>query len=364
MTARVDGLLERCGEAMALAEAGAVVTERHLRIGGRPVLVRAVGEVAEALRSPLAHLEVEADGADPAMTIHAWAAPGADPLLDVDRTGLPAADQLRFAELGADASLMVWPVEGLVQGFRRGSRPGGGDEAFWWVPGIDHLPLFELAMPFRPIAHWWSESIGLLMVHAAAVGNPEHGAVLLGGVSGSGKSTTSLWALTSEALSFVGDDYVLVDPEAGEVFSLYSTAKIHEPDQARVPHVRAEVVGRQEEDKLVAFLHDQYADRIVERLPITALVLPRVGGDGPRFTAVGPGEALRRLAPSTVLQFQGSEPTRALAALRRLVQSTPAFDLALGEDPSATPAAIESFLADRPRTAAGRGWAGPGTGRS
>ena len=344
-----DELLGRCAEAMAQAEAGAVVTERHLRIGGRPVVLRAVGEVAHALRSPLAHLEVEPSEAVPALTIHAWAAPGADPLIDVDRAALPAVDQLRFAELGADACLMAWPVEGLVQGFRRRTAPGGGDEAFWWVPGLDHLPIFELAMPFRPVFHWWSESVGLQMVHAAAVGTPERGAVLLGGVSGSGKSTTSLWALTSEALVFLGDDYVLVDPDGPEVFSLYTTAKLHEPDQARVPHVRAEVVGRQEEDKLVAFLHEPYGDRIVERLPIAALLLPRVGGDGPRFTPVGAGEAFRRLAPSTVLQFQGAEPARALTAIRRLVQAVPAFDLALGHDPAATPAAIEAFLAvERP----------------
>ena len=339
-----EELLDRCRAAMARAEAGGEVTVRHLRIGGRAVVLRAVGEVADALRAPLAHLEVEPPGTTPLLTIHAWAAPGADPLVDLDRRAFPTTDQLRFAALGDESCLMVWPEEGLVQGFRRGTAPGGGDEAFWWVPGLDRLPIFELAMPFRPIAHWWSESIGLQMVHAAAVGTEEHGAVLLGGVSGSGKSTTSLWALTSETLRFLGDDYVLVDPDAPEVFSLYTTAKIHEPDQARVPHVQAELVGRPEEDKLVAFLHGPYRDRIVERLPVTALLLPRVGGDGPRFTAVGAGEALRRLAPSTVLQFQGSEPGRALAAVRRLVQSVPAFDLALGDDPAATPAAIEAFL--------------------
>jgi hypothetical protein len=344
----VAELLERCRAAVAAAEAGDELVERHLRIGGRPVLLRAVGEVAAALRSPLAHLEVEPPMTAPELTIHAWAAPGADPLLDLDRTGLPATDQLRFAELGADACLMAWPAEGLVQGFERGTAPGGGDEAFWWVPGLGHLPIFELAMPFRPIFHWWSEAIGLQMVHAAAVGTPEHGAVLRGGASGSGKSTTSLWALTSETLVFLGDDYVLVDPGGPEVFSLYTTAKVHEPDQGRVPHIRAEVVGRQEDDKLVAFLHEPFADRIVERLPVSALVLPHVGGDGPRFTPVDAGEAFRRLAPSTVLQFQGSEPGRAMAALRRLVQSVPAFDLALGDDPAASPAAIEDLLAVRP----------------
>ena len=93
------------------------------------------------------------------------------------------------------------------------------------------------------------------MVHAGAVGTMAGGRCLLGGVSGSGKSTTSLFALTSPDLRFLGDDYVLVDgADRPEVFSIYSTAKIHEPDQARVPHIHAQVVGRQEEDKLVAFL--------------------------------------------------------------------------------------------------------------
>ena len=345
----VGELLDHCRRARDRAEAvasGVGVTERHLRIGGHPVLLRAVGGTADPLRSPLAHLEVADPAPTPSLTIHAWAGPGVEALLDLPRDRLPAGDQLRVADPDGDSCLMAWPEHGLVQGFGR-STTGHGHEAFWWVPGVDDLPLFELAMPFRPIAHWWGAAVGLQMVHAAAVGTVEQGAVLLGGVSGSGKSTTALWALTSDRLRFLGDDYVLVDPEQPEVFSLYTTAKIHEPDRARVPHVRAEVVGRQEDDKLVAFLHRSHGDRLVERLPVTALLLPRVGGDGPAFTAVGAGEALRRLAPSTVLQFQGGEPGQALAALRRLVQSVPAFDVALGHDPAATPAAIEGFLASR-----------------
>jgi hypothetical protein len=342
-----EELLDRCRAHMAEAEARQGVTERHLRLGGRPVLLRAVGEVADALRAPLVHLEVDAPDGPPALTIHAWASEGAAPLIDLDRSAYVDADKLRFADMGEDACTMAWPDEGLVQGFQRGTAEGGGDEAFWWVPDVATTPLFELAMPFRPIAHWWSESIGLQMVHAAGVGTTEHGGVLLGGVSGSGKSTTALWALTSPTLRFLGDDYVLVDPDGLEAFSLYSTAKIHEPDQPKVPHIRAEVVGRQEEDKLVAFLDGPYGDRLIERLPITAILLPRVGGGGPEITPVSAALALRRLAPSTVLQFHGADPARVLAAVGRLCRAVPCFDFPLGDDPAATPASIEAFLASR-----------------
>jgi hypothetical protein len=245
---------------------------------------------------------------------------------------------------------MAWPDEGLVEGFERGD---GGDAAWWWVPRVERVPLAELAMPFRPIIHWWSESIGLQMVHAAAVGTLEHGGVLLGGASGSGKSTTALWALRSPDLRFLGDDYVLVDPDAAgspEAYSLYTTAKIHEPDQHRVPHISAEVVGRQPADKLIAFLHGPHGDRIVERLPLRALLLPRVTPEGPSITPVTAATALRRLGPSTVLQFPGADPGRVLATLARLVQRLPAFDFALGPDPAATPAAIEELLATTGRT--------------
>lgn len=351
---QTDELLDRCRAGFAAAAARAPVTDRRLRLGGRPVLLRAVGAVADRLAPPLAHLEETGmPGPErPVLTIHAWASDGAERLLSFDRgDAAGAGNEVRYADLTDDRCAMAWPEERLVEGFARGPRgQGTGDEAWWWVPDVDTVPLAELAMPFRPIVHWWSESIGLQMVHAACVGTQEHGAVLLAGVSGSGKSTTALWALRSPTLRFLGDDYVLVDPGAPgspEAFSLYTTAKIHEPDQSRVPHIRAEVVGRPQADKLIAFLHGPYGDRIVERLALRAILLPRVSPDGPVIAPVDAAAALRRLAPSTVLQFPGADPGRVLSALARLVRRTPGFDFALGPDPAATPAVIEAFLASR-----------------
>lgn len=338
-----DALIERCREGYAAAAAQAPVTERTYRIGGRLVAVRAVGAVADRLRRPLGHLETSAAGT-PDLTIHAWASDGAAALLDFGEAEPDGVERVRYADLDERRSAMAWPSERLLEAFERGAPHGA---AWWWVPDVDSVPLSELAMPFRPIIHWWSESIGLQMVHAAAVGTRDRGAVLLGGPSGSGKSTTALWALRSTRLDILGDDYVLVDPEAAdapEVFSLYTTAKIHEPDRHRVPHIHAEVVGRQEGDKLVAHLLEPYRDRIVERLPLRAILLPRVTPNGPTLTPTTAAAAVRRLAPSTVLQFPGVDHQRVLAAVVRIVGRVPCYDFALGPDPAATTPAIEQLL--------------------
>lgn len=348
-----DELSARARADLEARAVGEPVVDVGLRIGGRTVRIRTVGEsLARVLLAPIGHLATGEPPAEPALTVSCWSSPGTSGLADFLPAPGATAERVRYAALEDDRCVMAWPAERLVQGYSRGDD---GDEAWWWVPDVDGVSIAELAMPFRPLLHWWAERSGLLMVHAAAVGTTQHGAVLLAGVSGSGKSTTSLWALRSPTLRFLGDDYVLVDPgPPARVFSLYTTAKIHEPDQGRVPHVRAEVVGRQEDDKLVAFLGRRFADRIIEQLPLAAILLPRLTDAGPRITSVGPAEALRRLAPSTLLQFPGAQPQRSLAALGALTRAVPARDFALGPDPAATPACIEAFLAATGAVGGGR----------
>ncbi len=338
-----SSLLDETRRRFADAAERVDVVERWLQLGGRPVLVRAAGrELSDRLLPPLDHLATPPPGTPPALTVSCWDAvsTGTEPL------GLPTAghDRPRYVDLHTDRCLMAWPAERLLMAYQRSPTSA---EAWWWVADTKVVPMFELAMPFRPILHWWSEAVGLLMVHAGAVGTPDGGAVLLGGVSGSGKSTTALWSLRSPHLRFLGDDYVLVAPSgSAEVFSIYTTAKVHEPDQHRVPHVRTEVVGQPEEDKLVAFLARQYPDRVIERLPLRAVLLPRVTSEGPSTVPIGASQALRRLGPSTVLQFPAPDPQRLLGGLARLVRSVPCFDFPLGPEPAATPEVIEGLLAE------------------
>ncbi len=342
---RTDELIERGGAAFAAVADRAPVTEVRLRLADRPVLLVVVGDLVGPLTAPFAHL-VDPDGTDePELVVRAWSGPGAG-LVDPGLT--PDADDARYADLADDRCAMFWPEHSLVQTYRRSPGPGAPDEALWWVEDPARVGIAEVSMPLRPLIHWWSEAHGLQMVHAACVGSAEEG-VLLGGVSGSGKSTTALWALTDPELRYLGDDYVLVDPAAADrpvAWSLYTTAKVHEPDRGRVPHIDPVVVGRPQQDKLVAFLHGPYGDRIVDRLPLRALLLPRVTAEGPpTITPTASAAALRRLGPSTVLQFPGADPGAVLARLAGLVRRLPSYDFALGNDPAATPAALRSFLA-------------------
>src|SRR5262249_11008520 len=126
----------------------------------------------------------------------------------------------------------------------------------YWTPTPAPLPDWVKASPLRCLLHWWAQSRGCQLVHAAAVGD-ERGAVLITGKSGIGKSTTAL-ACLEQGLSYLGDDLVLLqlDP-APWVHSLYATAKVHRHQLARLPRLAAlEGGGGSTPDgKAVLFLH-------------------------------------------------------------------------------------------------------------
>ena len=60
----------------------------------------------------------------------------------------------------------------------------------WWTQDFAQLPLYERAAPFLLLFHWWHSlrREGSFLLHAAAIGTKNGGALLLAGRSGSGKS--------------------------------------------------------------------------------------------------------------------------------------------------------------------------------
>ena len=74
--------------------------------------------------------------------------------------------------------------------------------ALYWVRRASDLPFWEIASPFRILFHWWAQSWGGQVAHAAAVGVNGRG-VLLAGKSGSGKSTAAL-ACLRQGMDFRG----------------------------------------------------------------------------------------------------------------------------------------------------------------
>jgi hypothetical protein len=343
-----DALLEAARDGFTAAAARVAVVARRLRVAGHLVVVEVAGtELAAQMLPSIEHLDAgpAADDEPPSLRISVWSSS------ESGVAAVPMPDsleqQVRYVDLSEQRCVMAWPGDDLLMAYDRPEAEDGPGpaRAWWWVPDHTSAPMSELALPFRPIFHWWGPTHGLQMVHAAAIGRSPEGAVLLGGASGSGKSTTSLWSLSSDTLQFLGDDYVLVEM-GGEptVWSLYSTAKVHEPDQARVPHVRAQTLGGEATDKLVVFVGAQFPDRLVVSLPLRAVVLPRVSADGPALQPLTPVAALRRLGPSTVVQFPSARPEGTLRSLAQLVQRLPCFDLATGPDPAGAVGQVEDLL--------------------
>ena len=149
----------------------------------------------------------------------------------------------------------------------------------YWTQAAERLPSWAKSSPMRCLFHWWAETKGCQLVHAAAVGS-EAGAVLISGKGGLGKSTTALSCL-GKGLTYVGDDYVVVqlDPFP-RVHSLYCTAKLNWDQMARFPRF-ADLVenhDRRENEKAVMYLYPEMHEQIVRSLPLRAILTPRISG--------------------------------------------------------------------------------------
>jgi hypothetical protein len=215
--------------------------------------------------------------------------------------------------------------------------------AWHYVADATALVWHQKAAPLRAVLHAWAGGSGLVVVHAAAVGRPE-GGVLVVGTAGSGKSTTSLTCLRA-GFRFAGDDYVLVDPDRPFVHSLYSSAKLEWRHLDRHPELFRAANGRGDA-KALAFLADDVPEQLVAGFEALAIVLPRVGDrDDTRVVATSAADALLRLAPSTILQTPGRSQSD-LGSMARLVEVLPAFRLELGTDLRTIPEALDAVIRD------------------
>lgn len=322
----------------AAAEGGLV--ELRIRLAGAAVHVRSAGPtMLEQLGPALGHLKDDS-GEAPLLTISAWDSHGAG----LDPPPLPETDpdEPRGAVFYVDdPPRQVAYQPGLSQLSAYDAERGS---AWFWCRSAADLPFWEPAAPFRQILHWWLAQRGLMLLHGAAVGLRD-GGVLLVGRGGSGKSTCALSSLTSNLL-YAGDDYVAVGQEPGPfVSSLYCSGKL-EPGHAKIlshlPPASYEGDGAPDE-KAVFYVSERFPERMCEGFPLRAVLVPKIRGSEPRITPVAPGEALRALAPSTLLQLHPARP-QALAGMARLLQRVPAYRLEVGGPVELIPGAIERLL--------------------
>jgi len=216
---------------------------------------------------------------------------------------------------------------------------------FFWVRNSEHIPYYETSSPLRQLMHVWSRSIGLQMVHGAAVGF-KTGGVLLTGKGGLGKSTTALQCLMS-GFDFVGEDYILLENHSSPVaHTLYSSAKLNADSLSRFPELAPLIHNkkRRPEEKALALLWPSFSAKMVSSLPIKAILVPFVTNQASTYCEpISTVECLKALAPSTLAQLPGADP-RTFFGLSALAKKLPAYRLYLGNELRKIPQCISDLL--------------------
>jgi hypothetical protein len=316
--------------------------ERSYIIGGYLIRLSFSGAALLSLTRALEHLATADDHSTPDLTICLW---------DSESTGQRMAPRpWQESDFLARGVIHGYNTERIYTAFQHGSGAVSVLDqerslAVFWAPE-PKLPYWEYGSPLRTILHWWLLSKGLQLVHAAAVGNST-GGVLIGGKGGSGKSTTALACLESN-LSYIGDDYTLLGLDSGPVVhSLYNSAKLNNDHVQRFPALVPKIANpeRSADEKALLFVNEHHPQKVATRLPVRAILLPRVTGLAEtRLKRVSVAMALAALAPSTIFQLPraGNEALKFLATFAR---DLPCFSLEAGTDLTTIPRVIEGLLA-------------------
>jgi len=216
--------------------------------------------------------------------------------------------------------------------------------AIVWTPDAAQTPEWEDSAPLRDLFHWMTLSSECFLVHAAAIGIGNSGALLIG-PGGSGKSTTT-GAAALRGLTIAGDDFVLIEPRSAQAYALYDCIKLDSDSTKRFPSLETEIVNpvRGAAEKGRIHLCQSRPQTFARSLPIAAAFLPRIAGlPSTKIVRASPSEAVRALVPSTLSIVAGgaAEMFRKSAAFLR---NLPVYHCNLGTDPFEAIDAISAFI--------------------
>ena len=220
-------------------------------------------------------------------------------------------------------------------------------EAIYCVDDSDQIPYFESSAPLLFILHLWMSYMGNQLLHAAAVGLPNKG-VLIVGKGGSGKSNTALSCLNSK-LYYAADDYCILsfNPEP-VAHTLFSTGKLNFEDVNKFPYLEStrykNLKGETQDEKALFFLYPKFYDRFIKSFPVKAVVIPKItNNESARLIPTTAANAYLALTPSTIFQLHGDKRT-SHKNISSLVKTIPCFTLELCSDEKKNTEVIYNYL--------------------
>jgi hypothetical protein len=330
----------------AAAATGGAVEHWYDLMGRSTVVVGAGDALLGPLTAALAHRRCESAPGPPALRLLVW---------DERSTGVGLP--------GAPWGPTAYGAKGVIDGFndeRFSTVFAPGVDLFhmfdretgigaFWLEDAAALPYWERGFPLRTLLHWSTGGTGRQLVHSGGVGIGD-GAVLLTGVGGSGKSTTTLTCLEA-GMDYAGDDYVAFElasrpGDAPRLHSLYSSAKVDHGTLERFPALRPLTANAGSDDeKALLLLHPAFGRRLASGQRIRAVVLPQVTGrPDTRVVEASPVAAVRALAPTTVFQLPRLD-REAFARVVALSRAVPSYHLELGTDRDQIAPAVARLLA-------------------
>ena len=211
---------------------------------------------------------------------------------------------------------------------------------------LKEMPSFEIACPLRSLFSWIIRKHGRSIIHAGAVGSG-NGAVLIGGQSGSGKSSTSLRCLLA-GLDYLGDDLTAIslNEDIPIVYSLYSSGKTHNRDLETFSEFKNIALHKKDaySSKEIYLLYPHYKNQLTLQKEIKAVLIPDLsGGTELKFSKISLASVLSIMCSSTkeLLPDTGNEIFFTLASI---LHKVPCYRFYLGADPAAIPKAIQRII--------------------
>ena len=187
---------------------------------------------------------------------------------------------------------------------------------------------------------------GYFLIHAFAAALDDRAMLLVGGI-GAGKTTTGM-SLLNAGWRLLSNDSPIV-ATGGQILSYPGMLAAYPETFARFEKTKrfADAVPIQEgRQKILVSAEIAFPNTWLDQAPIGAICFPQIEERSDHaLTPIGAADALRRLLPHAVEQWDKAMIPHHLSILRQLADTAPAYILHLGPDVLAIPETAQQMLA-------------------